>query len=245
MGRRVPDRTRSEPPPRTRSASAGRSTCDGRSCIVTTAANGGRRHRVVLGDGVEATHVAIDRPHGHGPAATHLGQCEVRARRQPPGVVGRGPGGREEALHQPVVADADAVAQRDGVGGGDGHALAVERVEGADGVADGQQPGRDAVITPAVTSRERVGGHRAERLGVEDGARDVRRGDGAQELRKALLVGGRPVGGVRSRRASGSRRHPPARRGRARAGGRGARRRSPSCRRRARRAASAAGGSRT
>ena len=109
---------------------------------------GGGRRRVVLGDRVEAAHVAVDRPHRQGTRRAHLGQREVGAGGQPPGVVGRGPGGREEASRQSAVAVANAVAQRDGVGGGDGHALSVERVEG----------GRSASpITSSPAGRARAG----------------------------------------------------------------------------------------
>ena len=136
-----------------------------------------------------------------------VGQCEVGAGRDAPGVIDRGRCGGEEAPGEVALPVREAVAQRDRLGGGDGHALPVDRVERTQGIAAHEQPRREprALVAAARAGREGMRDDLIERLGGADRLGDIGRGDRGGERQPALGVGGRAV-----RRAVAAERRDPA-----------------------------------
>ena len=127
--------------------------------------------RVVLGPCTQPAQIGVDEAHTHGPRPLDLGQRQVGADRQLPGVIDGNARGAEEAAGQVALAVLEAVAQRHGLGGGHGHSLPVGGVERAHRVARDEQPRREAVqavVAAADAGREAMGRDVVGRLGGLD-----------------------------------------------------------------------------
>ncbi len=130
---------------------------------------------VPLGHAEHPVDIAARDPHRPGRVALHLGIGEVGPGGQLPRGRDRGQGALEGTSGQVVAALGQSCSQRERLLRGHAHALAVDRVEGAHGVAGHDQPlghpGEQVVAAPDA-GRVSVGCHRAQRLG---GAHDVHR----------------------------------------------------------------------
>ena len=149
-------------PRSTRTASRGRNRDDGRSCIVTTRVKAPAAMASCAPYGMQAAQVGVDGADGRRPRRANLGQREVGAGGEPPCVVGRpGVRPRRSAARGRAHPRARQPCERERLGGRDGDALAVERVERADRVADRQQAFREAVepvVAPPAAGHEAVRG---------------------------------------------------------------------------------------
>ena len=118
-------------PRSTRRAVAGRSTWAGPSAHPDHGDERAGDRGIALGDRPQPAQVGVDGAYPQWSRARDGGQGEVGAGGQRPRVVdGRARGG-EEAAGEVVLAVHQAVTQRQRLGGGDRHALPVDRVERA------------------------------------------------------------------------------------------------------------------
>ena len=102
-----------------------------------------RQRELAVADrgGVQPGQVGVDEPHFRRPRAGHLGEGQVGAHGDVPGDIDDRGDVLEEARRSPGGARADVPPQRQRLHRGHGHALPVDRVERAHGVAGHQQPG--------------------------------------------------------------------------------------------------------
>ena len=91
------------------------------------------------GGGVQVGQVAVEDPHGRAPRADDLRVGEVGSGCDGPGRVDERRDATEVSAGVWRVAAREFVAQGGGLQGCDGHALAVDGVERADGVAEDEQ----------------------------------------------------------------------------------------------------------